>query len=360
MSLSWYQIFIIFYQSPQFLPNFAGIMENNYIKQFPELMNGKTIMYNHGFASSAATGTVRRIAQTFPNARVVAFDLPLHPAEALELLRAKVAEVKPDLIIGTSMGGMYTEMLYGYDRICINPAFQMGSTMKEHGLTGKQQWHNPRQDGETEFMVTKALEKEYKEITEQCFTQLEAMTASDKARERQRVWGLFGDEDNLVHTWDDFTAHYSQAVHFHGGHRMDDSSFMNGVVPVIRWIDDRQEQRERQIVYIDWSTLCDGFGKPKASLHKAFASLIERYQVYVVVPAPTNSHDSLAQAAEWIEQYLSTPAHDHVIYTNNKALLYGDFYIDIQPADNLLCTAIQLGSPDFKTWEEVITYFSRI
>ena len=203
-------------------------------------------------------------------------------------------------------------------------------------------------------------EKEYKKATEQCFTQLETMTPDDKAREQQRVWGLFGDKDDLVHTWGDFTAHYPQAVHFHGAHRMDDSSFINGVVPVIRWIDDRQEGRERQIVYIDWSTLVDNYGKPKASLHKAFTYLIERYQVYIVVPAPTNCHDDLTHAAEWIEQYLSTPAHDHVIYTNQKTLLYGDFYIDMKPDDNLLCTAIQLGSPDFKTWEEVITYFSRL
>ena len=34
-------------------------MENEYVKQFPELMKGKKIMYNHGFSSSAASGTVR-------------------------------------------------------------------------------------------------------------------------------------------------------------------------------------------------------------------------------------------------------------------------------------------------------------
>ena len=36
---------------------------------------------------------------------------------------------KPDLIIGTSMGGMYTELLKGFDRILVNPAFEMGDTM---------------------------------------------------------------------------------------------------------------------------------------------------------------------------------------------------------------------------------------
>ncbi len=335
-------------------------MENPYIKQFPELMKGKTIMYCHGFGSAASSGTVKLIAQTFPNSRVVAFDIPVHPTEGMAFLKEKVAQEKPDLIIGTSMGGMYTEMLYGVDRICVNPAFEMGQTMKEHGMTGKQVWQNPRQDGETEFMVTKALVKEYHEMTEQNFLQLEAMDAEEKAEEQRRVWGLFGDADPVVHTFDLYRCHYPQAAHFHGEHRMDDRSFMNGVVPVIRWIDDRQEGRERQIVYIDASTLRDSYDKPRSSLAKAFQMLIETYQVYIVMPAPTNDHAALDADARWIEQYLSTPAHDHVIYTNRKPLLYGDFYIDMQPDADFMGTTIALGSDEFKTWEEVITYFERL
>ena len=123
-------------------------------------------MYIHGFGSSAQSGTVTRIRETFPNAEVIAYDMPLHPAEAMSLLHDICEREKPDLIIGTSMGGMYAEQLYGIDRICVNPAFGMHDTMKEHGMTGKQQWQNPRADGETEFLVTKALEKEYREICE--------------------------------------------------------------------------------------------------------------------------------------------------------------------------------------------------
>ena len=141
---------------------------------------------------------------------------------------------------------------------------------------------------------------------------------------------------------------------------MDDRSFLSGVVPVIRWIDDRQESRERQIVYIDASCLADAYGKPRASLAKAFNMLIETYQVYIVAPAPTNSHATLAETAVWCEQYLSTPAHNRVIYTNQKALLYGDYFIDTTPDENLLGTAIRLGSDEFKTWEEVITFFERL
>ena len=61
-------------------------MENPYVKQFPDLMAGKKILYVHGFASSAQSGTVARLRIVFPNATVISKDLPIHPEEALSLL----------------------------------------------------------------------------------------------------------------------------------------------------------------------------------------------------------------------------------------------------------------------------------
>ena len=117
--------------------------ENPYIKQFPEMMAGKTVLYVHGFASSGQSGTVARLREVMPQARVIAPDIPIHPQEAISMLRALCQEEKPSLIIGTSMGGMYTEQLRGFDRICVNPALEMGETMKAHGMTGTQQFQNP-------------------------------------------------------------------------------------------------------------------------------------------------------------------------------------------------------------------------
>ena len=231
---------------------------NPYIKQFPELFKGKKVLYVHGFGSSGQSGTVTRIREVLPNAVVIAPDLPIHPEEAIDLLRRTCVSEHPDLIIGTSMGGMYTEMLYGYDRILVNPALQMGDTMKDHGMIGAQHFSNPRQDGVQDFIVTKAMVKEYKEMTEQCFSGI-----TDE--EQKRVWGLFGDEDTTVNTFDLFHEHYPTAIRFHGEHRMNDNSFMHSVVPVIRWVDDRQEGRERPIIYIDINTLRDKWGKPNSS-----------------------------------------------------------------------------------------------
>ena len=41
---------------------------NSYIKQFPDLMSGKKIMYVHGFLSSAQSGTVKMLQELMPNA----------------------------------------------------------------------------------------------------------------------------------------------------------------------------------------------------------------------------------------------------------------------------------------------------
>ena len=328
-------------------------MENQYQKQFPDLMKGKKIMYVHGFGSSAQTGTVRRMRAMFPNSEVVARDMPVHPAEALDLLHELCERERPDLIIGTSMGGMYTEQLYGFDRILINPALQIADTMHEHGLTGKQQFFNPREDGVQEFYVDKALVKEYREVSERRF-------ASVNDEEQHRVWGLFGDQDTLVHTWDLFCEHYTQAAHFHGEHRMDDRSFLHGVVPVIRWIDDRQEGRERPIVYVAVETMMDGRGMPKSSLMKAIDMLIECYQVYFVCPSPTNHPAYAAETLAWMERHVAVPAHDHVVFTNRRDMLLGDYLIDIDPAKNFMGARIAFGSDEMKTWEDVIVYFERL
>lgn len=81
-------------------------MENNYVIQYPGIMKGKKILYVHGFGSSGRSGTVDRIREMLPETDVIAPDLPLHPEEALELLEGTCEREHPDLIIGTSMGGM--------------------------------------------------------------------------------------------------------------------------------------------------------------------------------------------------------------------------------------------------------------
>lgn len=320
------------------------IKENPYIKQYPELMAGKTLLYCHGFASSGQSGTVARLREVMPQAKVIAPDLPVKPQEAIDLLKNICQQEQPSLIIGTSMGGMYAEQLRGYDRICVNPALEMGETMKAHGMTGTQQFQNPRLDGVQEFYVDKALVKEYKDQSEHRF---EGITDED----RQRVYGLFGDEDTTVDTFDMFHEVYPNALHFHGEHRMNDRSFMHSIVPVIRWIDDLQEKRERPIIYIGVECLMDNYQKPLSSVQKAVRMLIEHYQVYFVGTENTDS---------WLTDHINVPAWHHAIYTYRRDLLYGDYLISQQKGGETMATLLEFGSETFKTWEDIIEYFSRL
>lgn len=332
-------------------------MENNYAIQFPEIMKGKKILYVHGFSSSGQSGTVVKIREMLPGATVVAPDLPLHPAEAMDLLHHTCETENPDLIIGTSMGGMYAEMLYGYDRILVNPAFQMGDTMLKHGMLGKNTFLNPRQDGVQEFIVTKALVEEYKEITAKCF----AGVTDEESRDR--VYGLFGDEDPVVHTRDLFSQHYRNAISFHGEHRMNDKILLHSVLPVVQWIDDRQEHRERPIIYVSIDTLRDARGNQMSSAMKAFRYLFEHYAMYIVAPSPAYDPEYIAEVMRWAEDVVNVPAWQHLVFTNRKDLIYGDYLID--PSDeygaaDFMGTLIKFGSDTFKTWEEIIEFFSRL
>ena len=284
--------------------------ENKFLKQFPDVMAGKKVMYVHGFGSSASTGTVDRLRKVLCNATVIAEDMPLHPNEALALLHRMCETEQPDLIIGTSMGGMYTEMLYGYDRIVLNPAFKIGETMVEHGMTGAQTFFNPRKDGVQKFFVDNNLVKEYKRVTEQCFSGV-------NDSERQRVWGLFGDQDDLVDTFGLFHLHYPNAILFHDG-------------------------------------------QARSSVQKAFRRLIETYDVYLVAPASFNGREEMPKVVDWLEDIFDAPSYNHVIFTNQPHLLMGDYLIDTADNNQFMGTMICLGSDSFKTWEQIIEYFDRL
>jgi predicted esterase YcpF (UPF0227 family) len=327
-------------------------------KTFPSLMAGKKLLYVHGFGSAGSTHTAQALRTLMPQATVLSPDLPIHPAEALELLHTTVAAERPDLIIGTSMGGMYTEQLNGFDRICVNPALQMGDTMHEHGLTGKQTFQNPRQDGVQEFIVTKAMVKEYKEATELCFQGIDN-------EERRRVFGLFGDNDQVVHTYDLFLDHYPNAIHFHGEHRLNDKVLLHYIIPVIRWIDDRQEGRERRRVVIDYDVMHDSYMNPVSSMRKAYELLIENYDVYILAAAPTARPDNMKEVQAWAEEHINVPAWNHIVYTNQPGLVNADYLItspdkveDIE--EQFLGTVLPIGKDELKTFEEVITFFDRL
>ena len=101
-------------------------------------------------------------------------------------------------------------------------------------------------------------------------------------------------------------------------------------------------------------------GKPKSSLNKAYEFLLDNYNVFFACPAPTNNPSAITEQQAWIEDTFSAPAWNHAIFTNQPQLLYGDYLISSKEHDDFLGTTLLFGSEEFKTWEEVITFFERL
>ena len=85
--------------------------------------------------------------------------------------------------------------------------------------------------------------------------------------------------------------------------------------------------------------------------------LIEKYDGRIVAPAPTDHPEQITEMGAWIEDALSAPAWNRVIYTNDPQLICADYLISARDVDDFMGTVIRWGSDKFKTWEEIIGYF---
>ncbi len=194
----------------------------------------KKLIYFHGFGSSAASGTIKTLREKLNDFEVIAPDIPVDPAVALPYLKYLCEKERPDIIVGTSMGGMYAQQMYGYYRICVNPAFNMSKTSKMLKV-GTFEFFKPRLDGKKEFTITENTIKHFAEMEAK---QFDGVTPE----ERKKVWGMFGDMDDHVSCEDIFTQHYHQIIHFSGGHRLDEIIIEQVLIVLIRKISFIQNQ----------------------------------------------------------------------------------------------------------------------
>ena len=189
--------------------------------------NPRKLMYVHGFASSGSSGTVMTLRRYMTGWRVVAPDLPVDPFEALRLLRDMVEREQPDIVVGTSMGGMYTQQLWGVPRIVVNPSFEMSRSLL-FGKMGRNKYTSKRQDGATEFRIDKGVVERFKLMEKEQFN---GITDEEKAL----VVGLFGDKDPVVHFQPLMAQLYGEerCRWFQGEHRLNDTVVKKVFIPLI-------------------------------------------------------------------------------------------------------------------------------
>lgn len=186
------------------------------------------ILYFHGFASSGATGTAESLRRMLPEVEVISPDIPVDPSEALPFLRALCEQEKPDLIIGTSMGAMYAQQMFGYKKICVNPSFNM-STLSKVFRTGEHKFLNGRKDNAKTFKITKEIIQKQNMMERQ---QFKGITPFD----RENTYGLFGIHDTTVNCYDLFKKYYTNAQRFDGEHHLNEKALRTAVVPLAKTI----------------------------------------------------------------------------------------------------------------------------
>ncbi len=166
------------------------------------------ILYIHGLSSSGNSGTAEHLRRLLPNDTIFSPDLPIEPMVALEMLKRLVKEEKINLVIGTSMGGMFAQKLQGTYKILVNPSLHVSRSMR--CKLGINRFFSERQDGISEYEITPELCDRYEELE-----QTQCMAYSDE--ERDNTIALFGIGDDMVNCREEYCEHYTKYFSFPGG-----------------------------------------------------------------------------------------------------------------------------------------------
>lgn len=183
----------------------------------------KKIMFLHGFYASGQCVPAMALREAFAErAEVITPDLPMHPKEAVRFIRELIDREQPDLLIGNSCGAFYAQMVApvaGIPALLGNPHFRMTEFLKQR--IGEHQYKSPRKDGNQNFVIDEALIEEFAEMEAIQFLDKpsgEAERDNCHPDYKDRIWGLFGDQDTLAHFEPLFLQHYNRSFHFPGGH----------------------------------------------------------------------------------------------------------------------------------------------
>ena len=174
---------------------------------------GRKILFLHGFFASGQCVPAQTLRESFEGrVEVLTPDLPMHPKDAISFILSLIDQEKPDILVGNSCGSFYAQMLVpivGIPALLGNPHFQMTEFLKQR--LGEHQYKSPRKDGNQKFVIDEVLIEEFAELEAIQFARCNPSC-------RDKVWGLFGEQDTLAHFEPLFLEHYTQSYHFPGGH----------------------------------------------------------------------------------------------------------------------------------------------
>lgn len=177
-------------------------------------MEKRTAIYIHGYMSGANSSTGQKLkARKSDRFRVLTPEVNADPAQSLKIINDLIRETKPAIIIGSSMGGLYTLACDSGETplLLVNPLLTPVETITEHFLNKTLPYHSPRLDGATESTITDRELKQFAEIEAQIPSLIEAKKPHLAAilSTRDELLGdshikILRDKITWIHTFNDF------------------------------------------------------------------------------------------------------------------------------------------------------------
>ncbi len=188
----------------------------------------KTILFLHGFFASGSCIPAIALHEAFEGrVRVITPDLPIHPKEALTFVQQLCDKEKPDLLVGNSNGSFLAQIIapiVGIPALLGNPHLEMTEFLKPR--IGEHQYKSPRMDGKQDFVIDEALISEFEELQKEQFKNVSPYW-------KDKIWGIFGEQDSLAHYKPLFLKYYTNAYSFPGGHTPTAEEVKTWYVPLI-------------------------------------------------------------------------------------------------------------------------------
>lgn len=188
----------------------------------------KTILFLHGFYASGQCIPANALKEAFAGKAIVLTpDLPMHPHKAVCFIRELCEHEKPDVLVGNSCGSFYAQMIASEIRVPTllgNPYFRMSEFLLPR--IGKHQYKSPRKDGHQEFIIDNQLISEFVELESHQFDNY-------NPENKDRIWGIFGEQDTLAHFEPLFLEYYTNSFHFPGGHTPTAEEILTWYVPLV-------------------------------------------------------------------------------------------------------------------------------
>lgn len=120
-------------------------------------MEKPTAIYIHGYLSGGNSSTGAKLRKDKGHQfNILTPEVNGDPVHSLQVINELIKETKPAIIIGSSMGGLYTLACDSGKTplLLVNPLLTPVETITEHFLNKTFPYHSPRLDGATEATIT--------------------------------------------------------------------------------------------------------------------------------------------------------------------------------------------------------------